>query len=65
MKIQTFKNKIQAENVEGNLTYLSVKINGCKYGQSYQNQANTLEGMKNAFVLFYYPLACEDVKSLN
>jgi len=60
MKLQEFKDKIQCKNVEGNRTYLSLTVNGCKYGHSYQNTVNTLEGMKNSFVLFYYPLACEN-----
>ena len=63
MILQDFKNKIKCKDVEGNRTYLSVVIDGHKYGQSYQNTVNTRENMKNSFVMTYYPPACEDIKT--
>ena len=56
MNITEFKNSIKTKNVEDNKTYLYTTINGCKYGQSYQNTVNTIEGMKNSFVMTYYRL---------
>ncbi len=61
MDIQELKNKIQTKDVEGNKTYLWIKIAGRKYGQSYQNTVNTIEGMKNDFIVFYYPMILEDL----
>ena len=55
LTIQEFKNSIKTKDIEGNKTYLYTTINGYKYGQSYQNQSNTLENMLNSFIVFYYP----------
>jgi len=61
MKLQEFKDNIKVKDVEGNKTYLHLNIKGHGYGQCYQNQTNTLEDMKNRFVVFYYPLYQEDM----
>ena len=53
--MEEFKASIKIEDVEGNRRYLSTTFRGCKYGQSYQNTVNTVEGMINDFVVFYYP----------
>lgn len=60
MILLEFRNKIKTKDVEGNRTYLYLTVNGCKYGQSYQNTVNTLDNMKDQFTMFYYPMACED-----
>jgi predicted nucleic-acid-binding Zn-ribbon protein len=65
MTLREFRNKIVIKDVEGNRTYLTVTINGCKYGQSYSNTVNTIEEMINAFIAFYFPLAVEDKLSIN
>ena len=36
-----FKKNIKHEDVEGNRTYLSITVDGCKYGQPYQNTVNS------------------------
>lgn len=53
--IAEFKAKIKAKDVKGNRTYLYAKVNNCKYGQSYQNTTQSIEDMKNSFVVAYYP----------
>lgn len=55
MTLNEFKDKINIKDVEGNRTYLSITVDKCKYGQSYQNTVNTIENMVNSFVVFYYP----------
>ena len=55
MTLQEFRNNINSKNVERNKTYLCLKVNGVKYGQSYQNTVNTLDNMKDQFTIFYYP----------
>lgn len=62
LTLNEFKNEIKIKDVEGNRRYLSVEINGLKYGQSYQNTVNTIENMINHFIVFYYPLYQSDFK---
>lgn len=67
MKILTltqFKDKITIKDVEENHTYLSLEDNGYKYGQSYPNTTNTREAMINHFIVFYYPIYCEDMEKV-
>lgn len=64
MGILEFRAEIQSKDVEGNRTYLWLKVNGFKYGQSYQNAVHTLEDMKNRFVMFYYPIYQKDYESI-
>lgn len=54
-QIEKFISSIKYMPVEGNRTYLYTTFNGCTYGQSYQNTVNSLKGMIDAFVVFYYP----------
>lgn len=62
MNMTTFKNNIRHKGVEGNRTYLYINVNGCKYGQSYQNTVNTLDDMINSFVVTYYPFIKEGIE---
>jgi hypothetical protein len=54
-----FKRSIKIKDVEDNKTYVYTTFEGCKYGQSYQNQTHTIEDMINSFIVFYYPMVLE------
>lgn len=60
MTIKEFRSKIKTKDVEGNRTYLYVVINGKRYGQSYQNTVNTIEGMKDNFCITYFDMAINE-----
>lgn len=62
MNLTNFISKIKQKDIEGNRTYLSIKIGSFRYGQSYQNATNTIEDMINRFAVFYYPIFQEDQK---
>jgi len=54
--LHEFIQQIRHKEAEGNHTYLWADVDGCKYGQSYPNTVNTIEGMYNAFAVSYYKL---------
>jgi len=59
LTLNEFIRKTKHKDIEGNRTYLYVTINGRKYGQSYQNQAESLDDMYRKFACFYYPFEQE------
>lgn len=59
-RLNKFKKKMKIKDVENNMTYISVNIDGFKYGQAYYNVSNTREDMISRFISFYFPLYVED-----
>lgn len=62
--LNQFIQTIKWKNVGGNKTYLYTNFEGCKYGQSYQNQSCSLEDMIRRFATFYYPFYQENIINL-
>ena len=60
MTLKEFRDKIKTKDIESNRTYLSLEIGKFRYGQSYQNTVNSIEGMKDNFTVYYYDQWLED-----
>lgn len=58
--LHEFMQHIQHKDIEGNHTYLWAEVDGRRYGQSYPNTVNTLQGMIDNFAVCYYQLYQDD-----